>query len=331
MFLFLKNKLSNVKKDIIGPKIEYGINNIKYINWIHNKWIEDFIKINIGEKVFDNLCLCSVDGKRPKQKYFDRRKTIFFTIENLEPIINHEHYNIDEYSGIYRWLDYAQRNYADYMLKDVDLSIGFKNIVTDKYIRFPYWITTLFPPEADYKKIKEIISIINNSNTLGLREAVCINRHDAFGTREKIYNDLHEVLEITCAGKWNNNTAELWSAYNNDKLKYMNLFKFNICPENMDAEDYCTEKIFDAFKAGCVPIYAGALNKPEPDIINYDRVIFWDLDGDNQEQIKFVDKLNKNDDLFYKFAKQPKLNDYAVEYVAERFELLRLKLKEILS
>lgn len=331
MFLFLKNKLSNVKKDIIGPKIEYGVSNVKYVNWIDSKWIEDFIKFNIGEKVFDNLCFCSVDGKRPIKKYFYRRRTVFFTIENLEPIINHTYCNIDRYSSIYRWLAYAQKNYDDYMLNDVDLSIGFKNIKLDKYIRFPYWITTLFPPDADYKKIKEIISNINMVSTLGIREAVCINRHDVFGTRGKIYNDLQGWIEVVCAGKWNNNTDELWSVYNNDKLKYMNLFKFNVCPENMDAEDYCTEKIFDTFKAGCVPIYAGALNKPEPDIINYNRVIFWDLDGDNKEQIKFVDKLNKNDDLFYKFAKQPKLNDYAAEYVAERFELLRLKLKKILS
>lgn len=315
----------------ILKKNEYYENGNIYTNWFRDFiWIDKFIEANSLNNNHKNIHFYGVNGKRKKRVYSED-VSIFYTGENIEKVHTYQKCILDKDNSLYSWFLNLNKNYSDYMLEDVDLALGFKDIRVANYIRFPYWITTLFPPEADYKKIKEIISIINNSNTLGLREAVCINRHDAFGTREKIYNDLHEVLEITCAGKWNNNTAELWSAYNNDKLKYMNLFKFNICPENMDAEDYCTEKIFDAFKAGCVPIYAGALNKPEPDIINYDRVIFWDLDGDNQEQIKFVDKLNKNDDLFYKFAKQPKLNDYAVEYVAERFELLRLKLKEILS
>ncbi len=48
------------------------------------------------------------------------------------------------------------------------------------------------------------------------------------------------------------------------KLERMNTFKFNICLENCYNEmwswDYITEKLFDCFKAKCIPIYKGAYN-----------------------------------------------------------------------
>ena len=49
-----------------------------------------------------------------------------------------------------------------------------------------------------------------------------------------------------------------------DKLKTMSGFKFALCFENCVFPGYITEKIFDCFFAGCVPIYYGA-----PDITDF--------------------------------------------------------------
>jgi hypothetical protein len=46
-----------------------------------------------------------------------------------------------------------------------------------------------------------------------------------------------------------------------DKLSTLNRYRFNICYENMKGvQGYITEKIFDSFAAGCVPVYWGASN-----------------------------------------------------------------------
>lgn len=45
-----------------------------------------------------------------------------------------------------------------------------------------------------------------------------------------------------------------------DKLNCMSGYKFAFCFENSRVPGYITEKIFDAFAAGCVPIYCGAPN-----------------------------------------------------------------------
>lgn len=327
----LKFLLTEIKKDIIGPKVFYADSGVKYINWFNNFWLEEFIKFNFPNAKLDKFCFCSVDGKRPKFDKNDERIKIFYTIENLEQIIKHDKCIIDKSANIFRWLAYAQRHYSDYMVNDVDVSLCFKNLNHDNYIKFPYWLITLFPPDVTYTKIKETVYTISKSKNYAEKEAICINRHDVFGQRKKICDDLSELLSITYAGKWRNNTDELWNKFNNDKYSYMRLFKFNICPENMDAVDYCTEKIFDALRCGCIPIYAGCLNNPEPEIINKDFVILWDLDGDNTEQLKLVKRLNTDNEFYKKFVNQPKLKPDAANYIAEYFENLKQKLKELIK
>ena len=49
-----------------------------------------------------------------------------------------------------------------------------------------------------------------------------------------------------------------------DKIATLNKYRFSICFENTRFKGYVTEKIFDCFFAGCIPIYYGA-----PDIEEY--------------------------------------------------------------
>ena len=49
-----------------------------------------------------------------------------------------------------------------------------------------------------------------------------------------------------------------------EKLRVMNGFRFAICFENCSFPGYITEKIFDCFLAGCIPVYYGA-----PDIADF--------------------------------------------------------------
>lgn len=310
-------------------KVKQFDNGDKYINWMSGDWLKKFIDYNIPNRN-KRITFISVDGKKPNLK-LEKNIKIFFSGENLESNINHK-YIANEYLDIrYHWFNIRKNLYRDYLLNEVDLSLGYGNYNYLNYLRFPLWIMYLFPPECNYERIKEIVEEINDRENQGMKECVCINRHDLFGVRSKVCDDLKDTLKITYAGKWRNNSTELWTAFDNDKCKYMNLFKFNICPENMDAPYYCSEKIFDALRCGCIPIYAGALNNPEPEIINRDFVIFWDLDGDNCEQIKLVNRLNKDYDYYQKFMKQPKLKADVADYIAEYFENLKCRINRFLK
>lgn len=46
-----------------------------------------------------------------------------------------------------------------------------------------------------------------------------------------VYNGVRDILDVKLAGKWHNNTTDLWDRFNNDKEAYLRTFKFNICAE----------------------------------------------------------------------------------------------------
>ena len=221
--------------------------------------------------------------------------------------------------------------YGDYCLDHTDLSLGFGQVQHARYLRFPYWILTTFSPEDDAADIKERIKQINENRYEKSRECVLINKHDPAGTRELVYNGVKDILDVKLAGQWRNNTRALWDDFGNDKEAYLRTFKFNICAENNNTKDYVTEKIFDAFIAGCIPLYYGALNDPEPGLINREAVIFWNKDGNNEENREKILELKNNESFYQEFMSRPKLLPAAAEYVIDRYAKLKEHFARILG
>ena len=221
--------------------------------------------------------------------------------------------------------------YGDYCLDHTDLSLGFGQVQHARYLRFPYWILTTFSPEDDAAAIRERIRQINESHFEKSRECVLINKHDPAGTRELVYNGVKDILDVKLAGQWRNNTRELWDDFGNDKEAYLRTFKFNICAENNNTEYYVTEKIFDAFIAGCIPLYYGALNDPEPGLINREAVIFWNKEGNNAENREKIRELKQNESFYQEFISRPKLLPAAADYVIDRYAKLKEHFARILG
>ncbi len=241
-------------------------------------------------------------------------KKVFYTAEDVE----------HKYTRL--WL-----LFGDYCLDYVDLAMGFGNLDSHKYLRFPNWISTVFEPEFTEDDIIKTINKINNEHYLKAEDCVLINKHDPRGTREMIYNDVKEILDVKLAGKWRNNTRDLWDKFNNDKYAYMKRFKFNICAENNNTESYVTEKLFDAFVCDCVPLYYGSNNDPEPGLINKKAVIFWNSDGKNKENRELVRLLKSDAKEYDDFIHQIKLEDACIEYVISRYRSLEEHFKRILE
>ncbi len=221
--------------------------------------------------------------------------------------------------------------YGDYCLDYVDLAMGFGEVDDAKYLRFPYWIVTTFSPEFDEEKIRNRIKSINKTRYTKTQNCVLINRHDSGGTREMVYNGVKDILDVKFAGSWRNNTDELWTKYNDNKELYMRNFKFSICPENDNTENYVTEKLFDAFISDCIPLYYGSNNNPEPGLINREAVIFWEKDDNNEKNREKVLKLRNNEKFYQEFISQPKLLPAMEEYVLERYVKLKEHFAQILS
>ena len=302
--------LPKIEQHSSDSRFNYYNYSIGYGPGVENYWLTKFIN-----KYFPDFEIeVNVYGEIGNNRFIKRNANgikIFHSGENLDKKGSSTHYK-----------------YGDYCLKYVDLALGFNNDIGDsKYLRFPLWIMYLFAPEDDKDKIDEKVEAINTLRLNKTKTCALIAKHDKDGTRGMIYNKLKNAVDIQCAGRWNNNTSDLWDLYNNDKIEYLKQFKFNICAENANTKWYVTEKLFEAFLAGCIPIYYGSDNDPEPGIVNKDAVIFWEKDGDNLKQLNLIQRLLRDDEFYNEFTSKPKLLPYTTEYVFGRYEQLLEKLK----
>jgi len=216
-------------------------------------------------------------------------------------------------------------------LPHVDLAMGFGDIKNEKYVRFPLWIQYLFPPTANKQEVVAVINRINETRYDKTKECALIAGHDKHGTRTMVYEGIKDILQIDSAGRWNNNSQELWQDYDNNKIAYLRQFKFNICPENINTNLYVTEKLFEAFLADAIPIYHGSDNMPEPGIVNPEAVIFWNPRGSNQIAREQIMRLKEDPNFYKEFMARPKLLPAAAEYVWSRYEELEQRLGALLT
>lgn len=242
---------------------------------------------------------------------------IFYTVENVHVPDSH-------------W-----QKYEDLLLdnKSIDLSLGYDYIDHEKYLRFPYWIMTNFKPDDDFAAIKQTCDYLNKPLiNIGARSRFCsfVCRYDYFGNRRIIYDQIRRVEPIDCDGLFMHNNNTLKDKFNNQKREYLKEYKFNLCPENSNSKGYVTEKIFDAIYSGCIPVYWGSENHPEPEILNQNAILFFNKDSENSDLIGRLKTLNENKKLYKEFAEQNRLKENAHEVIFDWMEKLEKKLKEII-
>jgi hypothetical protein len=215
--------------------------------------------------------------------------------------------------------------------KQFDLYIDFDTTLGEKSIRFPLWILYMFRPDSDYEDIKKRVNQLRHS-IQDDRQGFCslVASHDWNGIRGEIIDALSEIGTISSGGKFRNNTDELNTRYANYKHDFIRQFKFNICPENSNAEGYVTEKLFQAIAAGCIPIYWGSNNQPEPNILNQDAILFWNQHENNQNTMNTIREIHTNPTKYHQFISQPRFLPNAAEVIWNYFQSLETKLSEII-
>lgn len=125
------------------------------------------------------------------------------------------------------------------------------------------------------------------------------------------------------------------------KLEILRNYHFNLCFENTNIDYYCTEKIWDSIKAGCLPIYYGEGNKIYEDFPRNSFLDYCDFENaedlfayvDSMSVREFRDRLNLCIETFNKIYAKRQLRMY---YENGRFEagmLLKIveKIKSIVG
>ena len=250
----------------------------------------------------------SVFGKRDKMRMNKNRPRVFYSGEN-----------VDLFS-----------EYSDHCIKDVDLSLGFDYLQIKNHMRFPLWLTWFFDPTSDSKAIEARVNkMANFTYDFNVERKFCtlISRHDNNGIRAEISDAINDIEPVAFAGAWRNNTTSLYEEFRDDKASFLRNYKFNICPENSNKSGYVTEKVFEAIEAGCIPVYWGSDNNPEPEVLNKDAILFYD--GDKEALKRKVSELHSDKMLYREFVSQKKLLPCTAEYVSDMFSDLETRLSQL--
>jgi hypothetical protein len=223
-------------------------------NEIQDNWFLHFFQATpVQPHQNPDILLCSVFGQIQTIQTIKAKFKIFFTGEHLER--------------------YPPYNNLALLKKHVDLILGFEPTrLEQKQLRFPLWL--IYFPFYSVKEPNLLTHLQEQYETKNSKQnvAACIARHDRDGMRTYLCNSVRESIPVLCPGKFQNNCQEIGPT-TKDKLAFLQTVKFNICPENTKAKGYCTEKVFQALEAGCIPIYA-AYEYPEPSLLHPETVCF---------------------------------------------------------
>lgn len=253
----------------------------------------------------------SVFGSRELIKYTNCDINVFYSAENLK----NEFY----------W------QYSDSFLNEemIDFSMGFEDFEHDRYCRFPNWMDVFFLRQEDVPIGCNRLRFPDVSRKC--RYAALICSHDGGGLRTSMLEGLEQYGNVSCAGKYRHNDDTLKGEYNDDKMEYLKQFCFNICPENTNAWGYVTEKVFQAISSGCIPVYWGSCNRPEPDVLNKDAIVFWKPGEDNRESLSLIEDLTNNPKMMKEFLSQPRLLPTAEEYISDHLSEVESKISSLIE
>lgn len=271
---FSKNNYRNLEiSKTLNPFLE-----IAKINGMDNTISSDLLDSREDKDSFIIICFLNFSVTNI-YKYiklfikFPRNKKYFFAFEpNIIVRLNYSRLVHSFFNKVYTWNDSLVDN--------------------KKYFKYLYPSTLLDSENLDKIDFSnKKFAIIINGNKAAIWKNELYSERDKF-IRYAEKNNLEFDLFGTWWGRPNLKQKIFWyfpyPSYRwlaGNKVWTLSQYKFNICFENMsNTPGYITEKIWDSFKAGTIPVYWGASNieqyVPKNCFIDYrDFLDFWKLES----------------------------------------------------
>lgn len=220
-------------------------------------------------------------------------------------------------------------------LENYDLSIGFNYIDNPKYIRVPLAYMTGF---ADMKissdnfrrkdkcnpnkKYFACFLVGNGTSTSWLTNAP----YDGVIARDLLFHRLSLYKRVESGGGHLNNRGK--TVPKSETMEFLSECKFVIAYENQSFPGYITEKPYQAYAAGAIPIYYA--DKQAVQDINKGAVIFAPDFINDEALVDYIIKVDRDDQLYCDIWQERLVNDPVKEYDVLKNEL-RQKLNTILN
>lgn len=189
---------------------------------------------------------------------------------------------------------------------DCDYAISFDHIDSSWHYRLPLFIIYMWSLEHIHKTKYTYNYIFNPS--IYEKENFCsfVVSNPNCIVRNNFFENLNKIIKVDSAGKYKNNTG-VSLVSEEDKIKFLQSRKFNICFESYNHPGYVTEKLLHAFYAKTIPIYWGSSTVDK----DFNPKAFINLNNfkNENEVIEYVLELNNNNDLYTQIINESAFRD----------------------
>ena len=276
------NIMNNTSKNIKINKKEISIYGVDLINpkyykiWIRRN-LKDKFKVKFDKHIPDYLIYNIFGDEHLKNKYKNSIKIAIFT-ENKIPDLN-----------------------------EVDYAIGQAHInYLDRCFKFPIFLW------YNIKKIKIVREKLLKSQKRKKFCAAVMSNGGKDNYRAKFINELSKYKKIDMGGKLYNNVG----GQVKDKIKFLSSYKFSIAMENSEGDGYVSEKLFDSFISGTIPIYYGDYTVDE--YINPKAFILIKNEKNIKEKIEYIKYIDNNNEKYMNILKENVLMNENIVNIIEK-------------
>jgi hypothetical protein len=124
--------------------------------------------------------------------------------------------------------------------------------------------------------------------------------------RIKLFQELHQNEHVDSFGNLFNNVGKPLRGSQEDKIKLLQDYKFNIAFENSYHKGYSTEKITEPLEAGCIPLYNGG--ERVKNYFNPSSFLYYKDFESMEAYVTQILNIHTNQDLYEEMVLSPPLN-----------------------
>lgn len=161
---------------------------------------------------------------------------------------------------LYTWepATILERNFDPNVYAEYDIVMTWHDGLVDgkKFRKFNYALQFGMPEKLSSFTAKKLCAFFGANKSSS-------NQHELYSQRFEslMFFEKYAPQDFDFYGPgWPSQMFMTYRGYATDKLGQLGLYRFGLAYENMKANGYITEKIFDTFSAGSVPVYYGAPN-----------------------------------------------------------------------
>jgi hypothetical protein len=144
--------------------------------------------------------------------------------------------------------------------------------------------------------------------------AVISNNKFTNGFRMKFIDELNKYKRVDMGGIYLNNVGGPVA----NKIEFLSLYKFSIAMENSEGDGYISEKIYDSFISGTIPIYYGDYTVDE--YLNPKSFILIKDEKNIKDKIEYIKEIDHNNEIYLNILKEKILINENIDKIIEKEE-----------